>query len=243
MTDIATNLSTIDGSLSDIKTAIVAKGVTPSGNITTYATAIGQISGGGGSGKYQLLERVKDDSNNEIGTVSGFFTDANDVEYAVVCLDAQYRNSSTYWCSDNSSAITNMPEYSNLVTSNVWTSQETATENTQLILDYCSANSASSTACSHCRSKSFMIDGTTYYGQLPNIIELAEIAKHYNAIETADTTSSSYTSTNFSSGHYIWSSTQCDGFMGWYIGNTCPLQFDDKTGTFFACPILEIPNN
>lgn len=49
MTDIATNLSTIDGSLSDIKTAIVNKGVTPSGNITTYATAIGQISGGGGS--------------------------------------------------------------------------------------------------------------------------------------------------------------------------------------------------
>ena len=49
MTDIATNLSTIDGSLSDIKTAIVAKGVTPSGNITPYATAIEQISGGGGS--------------------------------------------------------------------------------------------------------------------------------------------------------------------------------------------------
>uniref|UniRef100_UPI003865CADA hypothetical protein n=1 Tax=Methanobrevibacter sp. TaxID=66852 RepID=UPI003865CADA len=41
--------------------------------------------------KYNLLDRVKDDSNNEIGTVSGFFTDANNVEYAVVCLDAQYR--------------------------------------------------------------------------------------------------------------------------------------------------------
>jgi hypothetical protein len=46
MTDVATNLSTINSSLSDIKTAIVNKGVTPSGNITTYATAIGSISGG-----------------------------------------------------------------------------------------------------------------------------------------------------------------------------------------------------
>lgn len=47
MTDVATNLSTINGSLSDIKTAIVNKGVTPSGNITTYATAIGSIPSGG----------------------------------------------------------------------------------------------------------------------------------------------------------------------------------------------------
>ena len=43
------NISTISTSLDDIYDAIVAKGVTPSGNITTYATAIGQISGGGGA--------------------------------------------------------------------------------------------------------------------------------------------------------------------------------------------------
>lgn len=49
MTDVATNLSTINSSLSDIKTAIVNKGVTPSGNITTYATAIGSIPSGGTS--------------------------------------------------------------------------------------------------------------------------------------------------------------------------------------------------
>ena len=36
-------LDTINDSLNDIKTAIVAKGVTPSGNITTYASAIDNI--------------------------------------------------------------------------------------------------------------------------------------------------------------------------------------------------------
>ena len=43
------------------------------------------------TGKYSLLDRVVDDSNNSIGIVVGFHFDANDVEYAVVCLDAAYR--------------------------------------------------------------------------------------------------------------------------------------------------------
>ena len=44
---IAEKLVTINTSLGDIKTAIINKGQTPSGNITTYATAINNISGGG----------------------------------------------------------------------------------------------------------------------------------------------------------------------------------------------------
>ena len=42
-------LDTINDSLNDIKTAIIAKGQTPSGNITTYATAIDNIQTGGGA--------------------------------------------------------------------------------------------------------------------------------------------------------------------------------------------------
>lgn len=45
---IAEKLVTINTSLGDIKTAIINKGQTPSGNITTFATAIDNISGGGG---------------------------------------------------------------------------------------------------------------------------------------------------------------------------------------------------
>ena len=43
---IEDKLDIIGDSLSDIKGAIIAQGVTPSGNITTYATAIGEIGGG-----------------------------------------------------------------------------------------------------------------------------------------------------------------------------------------------------
>lgn len=48
MTTIAEKLTTIDTALGNIKTAIINKGQTPSGDITTYATAINNISGGGG---------------------------------------------------------------------------------------------------------------------------------------------------------------------------------------------------
>lgn len=44
---ILEKLNTIKTSLSNIKTAIINKGQTPSGNITTYADAISNISGGG----------------------------------------------------------------------------------------------------------------------------------------------------------------------------------------------------
>ena len=44
---IASKLETINEALGDIKSSIVAKGVTPTGDITTYSTAIDNISGGG----------------------------------------------------------------------------------------------------------------------------------------------------------------------------------------------------
>lgn len=241
MTDIATNLSTIDGSLSDIKTAIVAKGVTPSGNITTYATAIGNISSGGG-GEFQLT-RFKDDTNTEIGTHICNFTDANNTTYKVILLDAVYRSDSAQWCDDISASVTNMPQYQDLLTTNVWEAKESATTNTQLILDYCSAHSYTSTACSHCRSKSFTVGGTTYYGQFPNAVEVMEIAKHYHTIESMDTTASSNPSTNFSSARNIWSSSQSYYMNGWYLDTVGRIQGVRKGGNYFACPVLEIPNS
>ena len=191
--------------------------------------------------KYNLLDRVKDDNNNEIGTVSGFFTDDNNVEYAVVCLDAQYRLASSQYAS-TSGSITNLPLYSDLVSSNVWTAKETATFNTQKILDWCSTNGYTSTACSHCRSKSFVIGGVTYYGQLPNIKEVVEIAKHYSEIESMDTSASSNTSLNFSTARTIWSSSQCAINNGWCLYASGALTNYTKTSTRFACPVLEIPN-
>ena len=209
-------------------------------DVTEYVSAVVDVPSAP-TKKYNLLDRVKDDSNNEIGTVSGFFTDANNVEYAVVCLDAQYRLASSQYAS-TSGSITNLPLYSDLVSSNVWTAKETATFNTQKILDWCSTNGYTSTACSHCRSKSFVIGGVTYYGQLPNIKEVVEIAKHYSEIESMDTSASSNTSLNFSTARTIWSSSQCAINNGWCLYASGALTNYTKTTTRFACPVLEIPN-
>ena len=43
---LSSDISTISSSLNAIKNAIVEKGVTPTGDITTYANAISQISSG-----------------------------------------------------------------------------------------------------------------------------------------------------------------------------------------------------
>ena len=297
MTTTYDRLDTINDSLNDIKIAIIGKGQTPSGNITTYATAIDNIvqsspviqslsitpttsaqtlnvnsgySGNGtisvsavtssidanitaenikkdvtilgvtgslesGGGEFQLT-RVKDDNNVEIGTHYMDFTDGNGNKYKVVCLDAQYRLAAGQWCSTQD-VITDLPTYRSW---SMWEAKETSTFNTQKILDYCNSHNQTSSACSHCRSKSFTIDGTTYYGQLPNIIELVEIGKHYTDLNNLDTSGSSFSSLKFPRTNRSWSSTQY-GEFAWYLGNSGNVGTYDNPYTYFVCPVLEIP--
>jgi len=208
----------------------------------TIINSVCYSSGGGsGGGEYQL-KRIKDDSNNEIGTAFMLFTDANGNKYDVVLLDAQYRSGGSQWCSDRNT-VTNMPIYTSNY--NSWwydNAKETATQNTQLILDYCSVKGYTSEACSHCRSQSFTIDGTTYYGQLPNMRELFDMWRHRVQIEQMDTSASSYSSTNFSSARAIWSSTQFSGSYAWYLSNSGNVTSYTKTYRPVTCPVLEIPN-
>lgn len=236
---IASEITQSQTNLADSYTACQNKGATmPSAqNFDNLATCIASISSGG---EYQL-QRVVDDNNNEIGTAFMEFTDANNNKYKVVCLDAQYRNDSTQWCSDRNE-VTNMPMYNSNY--NLWwydNAKETATQNTQLILDYCSANDYTSSACSHCRSKSFTIDGTTYYGQLPNMREVFDMWRHRVQIEQMDTSASSHSSTNFSSARYIWSSSQYISAYSWYLNDSGNVYGNSKTNNYFACPVLEIP--
>lgn len=183
---------------------------------------------------YQLLERISDDDDNEIGTVSGFFTDANDVEYAVVCLDAQYRLESAQYLSARGAVVTGLPQYSDW---NIWEAKETATFNTQKIIDFCEGSSYTSTAVSHCRSKSFVINGVTYYGQLPNIIELIDIAKNRTAINNADTSGG-----RLGNHSYCWSSSQYDANKAWCITDYANATHYSRDNQYCACPVLEIPN-
>jgi len=195
-------------------------------------------SGGGSSGKYQFLQRIIDDSNDEIGTVCGFYKDSNSVEYAVICLDATYRLAQGQWAA-SSGTITNMPLYG------TWDSNvngtETATQNCTLILA-----SKASTAVSHCRSKSFSINGTTYYGQLPNVCELLMILGTHTILYNMDPTVLSVaTDLNFVQNGFpspAWSSSQYSANYGWSITDDGNMYVERKTTGYFVCPILEIPN-
>lgn len=201
-------------------------------DVTNYASANVNVS----NGKYSLLEEIKDDNNNTVGVVSGFFTDANDVEYAVVCVDRSYYGEDKYWCSDNYTVVTNLPEFnSNLGMDHTpFLDKNTATFNTQKIIDFCTATGATSTAASYCRSLSFVIDGITYYGQLPNCMELVDIGSHCDVINI----------TNPSRGFYysIWSSTQKHGGEAWQFANSGYIYATNKTNDGLIIPVLEIPN-
>lgn len=210
---------------------------------TIYMGTAAPASGGGSSGRYKLLDRVTDDLGNEIGTVSGFFTDANNVEYAVVCLDARYRSSSGIaWGSTGN--IPNLPIYNSWA---LYATKETATFNTQKIID---AGLSSTPAATHCRSLSFVIDGTTYYGQLMNVPELVDIMKNYVEINNADTSGSEYASNFLNAtmlGNYrTWTSNISTSSTVWHEYYTGSINTKSRTGTDasggWAVPILELPN-
>lgn len=187
--------------------------------------------------KYPLLSRVKDDSNNEIGTVCGYHTDANNQKYAVVALDAQYRNSSGQYLSERVE-VTGLALLNNQT---LWENTDTATSNCTKILDFIDGTSYTSSAVTHCRSLSFVIEGTTYYGQLPTIVELTDVFRHRTAINNADTSASQYSSLIVPSSTATWSSSQYNGNNGWFISLSGNANGSSKNNNYFVLPILEIP--
>lgn len=197
------------------------------------------IEGGGGGGKYSLFDRVRYDNGSEIGTVGTFFTDANGVEYAVVVLDKNNR-SRAQW-STTSEVVTDLPELK--TSAEFLSNRDTATYNTQKILDWCNANGYTSEACNYCRNKRFKIDGTIYHGQLPNIFELFNILTNYLVIDAADTHSGSNTLASMLVDSF-WSSSQNGSSRAWIISNFSLLNNSGiKTITkIWTVPVLEIPN-
>ena len=133
--------------------------------------------------KYALLSRVKDDSNNEIGTVCGYHIDANNQKYAVVCLDAIYRGLGLAWLS-SAVRVTGLNQYNSF---GCITNTDMATSNCNKIISYAQTQGLTSEAVSHCRSKSFVIEGITYYGQLPTIPELFYVFANITGINNKET--------------------------------------------------------
>lgn len=189
--------------------------------------------------KYSFLERIKDDSNNEIGTVCGFHTDANGVEYAVVCLDARYRQDSGLKWMSTRVEVTGLP----LVGQNdVWGCLDTAASNCSILNNFATSQGYSVPALASCQAASFVIENVSYSGLLPTANELLMIATNITNINSKDTSASQYSSQIIRVDVSYWSSTQKDFQYAWAFAFSSGLYGRDKQGMSFIAPILELPN-
>lgn len=213
--------------------------VAPDGK-TGYNNFIVNVPAGGPAThkKYSLLDRVYEDINGDsIGTVVGFHIDANDVEYAIVALDAAYRLASGQWLSSNT-AVSGLPNYTN---QSVYGARETATSNCDLILAQATTSGLTSSAVSHCRAQSFTIAGEDYDGQLPTLMELLKVFEFREKVNAADPTATANPTLIVPTVTNVWSSTQYAATIAWYVainGTTA----NNKTNSYFVLPVLEIPN-
>ena len=192
--------------------------------------------------KFQVLDRVYDDvSGDSIGTVVGFHYDANDVEYAVVCLDAVYRKNAV---SLQAPAVTvpNLPTYGNAYSAE--SCRETATFNCDKIMDWVNASPSDRAASGvqHCRSNTFYVGGVLYAGQVPTVMEMYKILEFGPEVNAADPTATSYSSNTIIGTRYYLSSIQGGSSSVWGWTNQGTIINGIKNGTYFVVPVLEIPN-
>lgn len=186
--------------------------------------------------KYPLLGRVKDDTNKDIGCVVGYHTDANNVKYAVVCLNKEFRKNTTFqWLS----GLTTVPGVPNAMPVSGLNASTTATAACDAIValapDYTSA------AVTECRSHSFVIDGTTYYGQMPTLRELMFVFLNFNYLNNNDPSASGPALSN---GNTPWAANQgASGYAGAIYSpfNSFLLTTLTMTQSNYVYPILEIP--
>lgn len=201
---------------------------------TTYKTTLADVKAYCGAApagdKYKVGDRVTDDSNNPVGTVSSIFTDGNGDRYAVVCLDAVNRLASSTL--SDATRTWNMYYDGNIA----WSAPQTATTNTTAILSI-----GTSVACSHCLSKSFTIEGISYNGQLPNLNELSQIFAQRTVINNQDPTASSNSSLVIPTASIqSWSSTPSSPTNVWTIGPN-GIGSSGRKQNYFVVPVLEIP--
>ena len=212
-----------------------------SGNKTGFNNFVVNVPSGGPAShkKYKLLDRVYEDINGDaIGTVVGFHYDANDVEYAIVALNAVYRLAQGQYLSTNT-AVANLPNYEN---GNVFGAKETATFNCDKILAQATTSGITSTAVSHCRSQTFTIAGGSYAGQLPTIMELLLVMQWRAEVNTADPTATANPTLVVPNNQNMWSSTQCNNSYSWYLNSGGTVVRIQRDYNYFVLPILEIPN-
>lgn len=241
MQDIVDDFATLRALDYDTTTITENGTYVASGNKTGFNNFVVNVPNGGPAShkKYKLLDRVYEDINGDaIGTVVGFHLDANNVEYAIVALDAAYRLATGQYMSNNSS-VTGMTNYGN---AGAYGAKETATDNCDKILAQCTTSGYTSSAVSHCRAQTFTVAGTQYAGQLPTIMELLKILECREAVNTADTTAAANPTLIIPNATAMWASTQCSSSRAWSVSGTGFTSSTDRTSNYFVAPVLEIPN-
>ena len=241
MQDIVDDFATLRALDYDTTTITENGTYVASGNKTGFNNFVVNVPSGGPAShkKYKLLDRVYEDVNGDaIGTVVGFHYDANDVEYAIVALDAVYRLAQGQYLSTNT-AVANLPNYSN---GGVYGAKETATFNCDKILAQATTSGLTSTAVSHCRAQTFTIAGDSYAGQLPTLMELLKVMEWRAEVNTADPTATANPTLVVPNNQNMWSSSQYNSSDGWCINRNGNANNNAKNTNYFVLPILEIPN-
>ena len=186
--------------------------------------------------EFQLGDRIDNKA-----TFVGYFDsvnpdDSSTQRYAYFVVDSTYRVKSKMW---GMSVPTDYPAYT--TASDAEAAKESATWNTQEMIDTGSANYQ---AANSCRSVSITYNGNTYYGQLPNLYELEQIYANRVALDAADpTTDTDNNLTNWTIGGGqgdVWSSNNSSS-GGYKVNASGQAAVLTRTQTRNVIPVIEIP--
>lgn len=191
-------------------------------------------------GNLQFGDRL-DNKATYIGTFHAQDPNQTAQDYAVFVLDAQYRD--IKYIGDLTASLAGLPEYT---TSNVISdAHESATYNTNTVINNINSNLIPAFTFAH--SMSVVVNGTTFYGQIPNCYELDVIWKNKTEIDNADPTVSSYSTmsiSNFGGGNFACGSNFADNYdLGYFKGANygAGAPWNLSRGDLFTIPVFEIP--
>lgn len=203
------------------------------------------LGGGGGFPDWQLGDRL----NNKASFVCYFNSVNPDTsatqKYAVFVLDATYRMLTTKYADANNT--TNYIPQSYSSTTNATNATESATYNTDYMVNNNSAESQAPAFFGARASTTVTFKGTTYNAQVPNLYEMVQISNNYSALDAVDTTATSNPTKTLNSmlASGVWSSNRKSGTSkdAFIRKKTSSSSYNMASGGSYygVVPVIEIP--